>query len=131
MSNKIVPIVRNCARCGGDHSDVEFFEFLQPVRIRIDDLQQTLTHWAMCPRLTQPMLAIITEKAGVNIEHYHKHEEVSDGESQEGDSEAEVCDECGGSAEEGVCTEGQEEGTVSEEPSEEAGEERQDPEANA
>jgi hypothetical protein len=73
--------------------------------------KQDLTHWAMCPRCVQPMLAVVTEKDGVSIEHYHPHEHmheaVSDGEGQEDNQEGDP-----------------EEGSVPEEPSTEASEKR-------
>jgi len=53
----VIPIelLKNCARCGGEHADIEFVLLTNPERCRY-------THWAMCPVAEQPILLRIAEE---------------------------------------------------------------------
>lgn len=44
--------VINCARCGHDHEQLEFKPFKNPV----ENHPAPLTHWALCPKLEEPIL---------------------------------------------------------------------------
>jgi hypothetical protein len=46
--------ISNCARCGGNHQDLEFQELKQP---HDPEGPENYTHWAMCPTLDEPILA--------------------------------------------------------------------------
>lgn len=55
----LVMDLNGCARCGGGseggHKGLVFQEFDEPVEIE----HTTLTHWAMCPTLNEPILLTI------------------------------------------------------------------------
>jgi hypothetical protein len=53
-----VAILNNCARCGGNHSDIEFREFTNHFS---PDGGAVYTHWAMCPTLNEPILMRFAE----------------------------------------------------------------------
>ena len=67
MDTKTVDVA-GCARCGQSHAGVVFQPFTNPVTVSIalppltDDGEPiktsitAYTHWAMCPRMAQPML---------------------------------------------------------------------------
>ena len=44
--------IKNCARCGHDHTKLEFKPFTVPVDIG----DQSLTYFSMCPNLQEPIL---------------------------------------------------------------------------
>lgn len=48
--------VKICARCGGDHYDLECNPFIRPVN---DNDGMVWTHWATCPRTGEPILLVI------------------------------------------------------------------------
>ena len=50
-----LPVLRKCARCGSEHSDIEF-EALE--RETFD----RFTHWAPCPNNGQPVLIALCEE---------------------------------------------------------------------
>ena len=54
MKNNIirVPKLTNCARCGGQHKNLEFTQLKRPVAV----LVATFTHWALCPKTKEPIL---------------------------------------------------------------------------
>lgn len=45
--------VKDCARCGQDHVDLEFKEFLRPI---IDGDGVVWSQWAICPNTLEPIL---------------------------------------------------------------------------
>ncbi|MBF6618819.1 MAG: hypothetical protein ITG02_01130 [Patulibacter sp.] len=49
----------SCARCGGDHADVEWQPLERPV---LEDGKTVATHWAPCPTNGQPILMIQVER---------------------------------------------------------------------
>lgn len=46
--------IKSCARCGYDHSRVEFKELHNPIDLNDGE---PLTHWALCPFNGEPILA--------------------------------------------------------------------------
>ena len=48
--------VNNCARCGGDHTGVEFSPFTSEPDF------ENYTHWGMCPKLGEPIQLAIFKK---------------------------------------------------------------------
>ena len=49
----------HCARCGGDHSNVEAAPLTRPVVELRDNVEEVLyTHWAPCPTNGEPILAV-------------------------------------------------------------------------
>lgn len=46
-------VVRSCARCGGDHDNVQWEQLQRPI---VDDDGTAWTHWAPCPTNGQPIL---------------------------------------------------------------------------
>ena len=48
--------IRNCARCGGDHS-VVFWKITRPISIG----DRVFTYWGTCPDNNEPILMEITE----------------------------------------------------------------------
>lgn len=44
----IVPVINNCARCGGNHHKVYFREFYRP--------HNEWTHWGLCPKTNEPIM---------------------------------------------------------------------------
>lgn len=51
--------IKNCARCHGNHEDVEFVRFNTPV---YEGESLVWTHWAMCPTNEEPILLIVEAK---------------------------------------------------------------------
>ena len=47
-SKKVLTDIQDCIRCGGNHSQVEFFRLLNSPK--------GTTHWGMCPTEKQPIL---------------------------------------------------------------------------
>lgn len=64
----------HCARCGGDHENVDTKPFAQPFRLGVD----TWTHWAPCPTNGDPIL--VTGEASSEDEVVYL---VKDGERQD------------------------------------------------
>lgn len=52
-----MPKVRNCARCGGDHNELEWEELERPIE---DNDGIEWTHWCPCPKNGQPILCRMT-----------------------------------------------------------------------
>lgn len=52
MSDFVMPILHNCARCGMNHAELIFREFKHPV------VENRLTYrwWASCPMTDEPIL---------------------------------------------------------------------------
>lgn len=61
MSEDTIPEIRNCARCGGDHEDLKFKKFEQPVSCRASDCSYEFGGWAVCPELEEPILVSVEE----------------------------------------------------------------------
>lgn len=55
----IVPQIKNCARCKGDHSNVKFKKLTHP--IESDDSNLSDTHWSPCPTNGEPILLRIVK----------------------------------------------------------------------
>lgn len=49
-----MPHVRNCARCGGDHNEIQWEKLERPILDEADGIEWT--HWAPCPKNGQPIL---------------------------------------------------------------------------
>lgn len=47
-NNVYITEVKNCARCGGDHT-IPFHQFADPP-------EDTWSHWGMCPVTNEPLL---------------------------------------------------------------------------
>lgn len=45
--------LERCARCGRTHKDVDFVPLRRPVG--------RLTHWAVCPRVLEPILLLVKD----------------------------------------------------------------------
>lgn len=56
---KIITDVKSCARCGGDHTQLEFNPLTKPAFNA--NLSFEATHWAMCPNLREPILMVTTD----------------------------------------------------------------------
>jgi hypothetical protein len=54
----ILVIVKSCARCGEDHTYLEFKLFTEPMVIA----EITFTHWAVCPVTKEPILMRIIDE---------------------------------------------------------------------
>lgn len=50
--------IRNCARCGKNHTQLQFQEFKQPVKDKDGDWN----YWAICPSSLDPILLRTQEK---------------------------------------------------------------------
>lgn len=49
----LIVSIQSCARCGQDHTNLEFKQFTNPV----EDSDGTMwTHWALCPVNGEPIL---------------------------------------------------------------------------
>lgn len=46
--------VRGCARCGGDHNEIQWETLERPI---VDEDGTTWTEWAPCPANGQPILS--------------------------------------------------------------------------
>ncbi len=55
-----IEILRNCARCKGDHGGLTFTEFTNPSN-------SMFTHWCMCPTSGEPIL--LTQSDRDTCEH--------------------------------------------------------------
>ena len=66
----------HCARCGGDHENVDTKPFAKPFRLGVD----TWTHWAPCPTNGEPIL--VTGEASPEDEVVYL---VIDGENKDGE----------------------------------------------
>lgn len=56
--------INNCARCGGDHEDLEFRKF---TRYPVVEGGKTFEWWAACPILSEPILLMVVEGTGVVV----------------------------------------------------------------
>lgn len=52
--------ISRCARCGKNHTEIEFKKFNNPVEI--NDL--VYTHWGICPTTGEPILNMIIANNG-------------------------------------------------------------------
>lgn len=50
--------IQNCTRCGGNHENVVFSRFTQRPH-KDNGAMIEWTHWAMCPKVEEPILARI------------------------------------------------------------------------
>jgi len=58
MANeKLVATIKNCARCGETHPNLEFEKL---ARAFISDTE-TYQYWAMCPKLREPVLLAVLD----------------------------------------------------------------------
>ena len=48
--------LRGCARCGGEHPELEFRPLTRPVEV---SQQVVFTHWASCPTNGEPILMAV------------------------------------------------------------------------
>lgn len=55
------PLLRNCARCTGDHRDMEWRPLTRPIE---DSNGTRWNHWAPCPTNGEPILMKATDKGG-------------------------------------------------------------------
>lgn len=61
MSKKVVTDIVNCGRCGGRHNNLKLKAFTRPITDdRIGD-ELLYSHFGTCPRMGQPILALVTE----------------------------------------------------------------------
>lgn len=51
--------IRHCARCNGDHDQMEFFKLTNPVIA--DDGKILYTYWGPCPTNQEPVMMHIDE----------------------------------------------------------------------
>lgn len=63
----LIKSIKNCARCGQNHENIEIEEFERPVyqygnSLLIDSLAHTLlyNYWGVCPENKQPILVKVT-----------------------------------------------------------------------
>lgn len=59
MTTLNVPLIRGCARCGLDHTDMVFREMDNPIEANVDPPYRW---WASCPTNGQPLLIRETAK---------------------------------------------------------------------
>jgi hypothetical protein len=52
-ADNMVVTVRTCARCGGDHTNLEFKKLTR--------IQDEWTHWAKCPNIGEPIMLKIVK----------------------------------------------------------------------
>lgn len=67
---KIKTTVVKCARCGGNHRDMQFSSFTRPIE---SDMEELWTHWVMCPDTNEPILMRIvsgSEAASMKMPDY-------------------------------------------------------------
>jgi hypothetical protein len=51
--NHVIDVLKRCARCGGKHKDITFFQLDRPA--------DEYTHYALCPSNLQPILLAFTK----------------------------------------------------------------------
>ena len=56
----IIKAIKRCARCGKDHDDLLFKEFVRPIADAYPD-GLPWTHWAMCPVNKDPIVLCIMQ----------------------------------------------------------------------
>jgi hypothetical protein len=54
--NKMYIRIIRCSRCGKDHKDLLFKEFVNPVYTE----ERTYNYWGMCPENNEPILMVVT-----------------------------------------------------------------------
>lgn len=53
-NTSLVTSIHNCARCGADHTDLEFKQFIiEPIQ---DSDGTVWNYWALCPTCDEPIL---------------------------------------------------------------------------
>ncbi len=57
LSNITVPIIENCARCGGTHENIVFMGLAQPITVGA----KLYAHWAPCPTNGEPIINRISD----------------------------------------------------------------------
>lgn len=53
--------IKNCIRCGEDHKDLEAKKLTNPMEIPNSNGYK-ISHWAMCPKLNEPIMVEVIEK---------------------------------------------------------------------
>lgn len=58
VAMKEIHQVVSCARCGGDHEDIEFRKLARPIDVKMDGIAAMVryAHWAPCPTTGEPIL---------------------------------------------------------------------------
>lgn len=56
-----IDTILSCARCGHKHTKLEVKQLTNPVLDDDDPDIVIATHWAMCPKLNEPILVYVSE----------------------------------------------------------------------
>jgi hypothetical protein len=65
--------VKTCARCGGNHREILFRKFKQPIQA-----DKVWTHWGICPKTHEPILMLFSKDSTMTISSKVKKGELYD-----------------------------------------------------